>query len=491
MKKLHTGFTIIIALFLITMQSITPMYAQTGTSYNRGDSDTTIAIESQESMEESLPPTPIPGDPFGNLIHSGSAITIDVGSDRVLYEKNADNIMFPASTTKIMTALLTLEHLDLSKSITVPPDAVLPGGASLYLVPGEVIKAEDLLYGLMVKSGNDAAYVLGLSIAGSEDNFVSMMNEKAKQLGCQNTHFMNPHGLHDPQHYTSARDLSIIAKAALEIPKFREVVNTANYDIVTTGGKIPKRSLLNTNKFLWDTNTMIQVDQKSIPIKLDYVHGVKTGTTTEARRCLVSLAKKDGIEVLNVIMKAETPMEYQDSSVLFHYVFNNYSIVPLVKKDEIIGEKNLLLVTAPLQYKAHEDYSILVHTPVTPAESATRAEETEKESSRESANYFRETSLTEQIKTNFVMKENVQLPIREGDEIGQYQIFLDGEATKQIPVYAANSIDSILTEEYLMSHMGSPRIIVPAVILIVVLIAIILLLTKLFKKQKRRKGYRI
>lgn len=231
-----------------------------------------------------------------NALSAKSAILIDALTGETLYELNAQTAMPMASTTKIMTGIIAIENLDINSSIKIEREYTLAEGSSMYLKEGESIKMLDLLYGLMLSSGNDAA----LALAGQKDNFIELMNKKVSDLGLKNTHFINPNGLDDPNHYTSASDLSLITRYAMQNELFRTIVSTKTY---SSGDRFMK----NHNKMLW---------------LYDGSTGVKTGFTKKSGRCLVSAAKRDGRELIAVTLNA--PSDWQDHTSLFDYGFNLY-----------------------------------------------------------------------------------------------------------------------------------------------------------------------
>lgn len=249
----------------------------------------------QESVEaSSLAPT----------ISAEGAILINAEDGSVIYEKNADKRLYPASTTKIMTALISLEIMDeinaeLGSEIKVPKEAVGIEGSSLYLKEGEIVTAEELLYGTMLQSGNDAATALAISLGGNMSNFVEKMNKKAVELGCRETNFVNPSGLFDKDHYTTARDLALISKAAMETQAFREIVSSKNWSSDTTG-----RSFTNKNKTI---------------AEYDGATGVKIGYTKKSGRTLVASAKRGDTELIAVVLNA--PNWFQDAYALLDYGF--------------------------------------------------------------------------------------------------------------------------------------------------------------------------
>src|SRR5690554_3674131 len=185
-------------------------------------------------------------------ILSPSAILIESNTGQILYEKNIDERLYPASTTKIMTALLLLEEGNLEKVIEINkdvPDLIEQGSSQIYLIPGELITREQLLFALLIDSANDAAVAIAQDISGTVEKFAEKMNNRAKELGAVNTNFVNPHGLHDNNHYTTARDLSLIAKEAMKNSIFREAISTSRYIIPATN-KQETRYLYNTNRLI-------------------------------------------------------------------------------------------------------------------------------------------------------------------------------------------------------------------------------------------------
>lgn len=246
-----------------------------------------------------------------------SAVVMEKSTHRVLYEYNADQKLPMASTTKIMTALVVAENSEPSQVVTVPKQAVGVEGSSVYLREGEKLTVKELLYGLMLRSGNDCAVALALATAGSLENFAEMMNKKAQELGCNNTHFVTPHGLPCENHYTTARDLAVISCNALQNGLVAEVVSTKSVKIANDGYDYP-RVLTNKNKLL----TM-----------LDGADGVKTGYTKKAGRCFVGSATKNGMQVVAVVLDCG-PM-FEEVAKMLRVAFENYSLVTVIPKNKI------------------------------------------------------------------------------------------------------------------------------------------------------------
>lgn len=245
-------------------------------------------------------------------IRGESAYLIDYQSGQELYTKNADEKLFPASTTKILTGLLTIEHGHLDDKVTISNtvlDNNLVYGTRINLQPGEQLTVRDLLYATLLYSANDAAVALAEYVGGSVPNFVSMMNDRAKQIGATNTHFVNPSGLTDSGHYTSAHDLALIAKEAYQNKLFDQIVNTKNYTIQRSKN-IQPTEMVSENKLLWNNPD---------------VNGIKTGYTGEALNCYVASATKDGRTEIGVILKAPGGTIWSDMTSLLDYGFSEYS----------------------------------------------------------------------------------------------------------------------------------------------------------------------
>lgn len=252
--------------------------------------------------------------PFtASAISAENAIVVDGQTGRVIYEKNPDKQSLIASTTKIMTGLLICEQCNVLDRMKIPKEAVGIEGSSMYLQEGEILTLQELLYGLMLKSGNDAAVALAIYCGGTIEGFAELMNDKAHRLGMENTHFVNPHGLDAPDHYSSARDLAKLAAYAMDNPIFAKTVAAKN---VTVG----QRYLKNHNKLLW---------------QIDGADGVKTGFTKAAGRILVSSAVRDGRRILAVTINA--PDDWNDHKVLLEQGFSEFKLKQILQAGQCIG----------------------------------------------------------------------------------------------------------------------------------------------------------
>lgn len=248
-------------------------------------------------------------------LNSRAAIVYERNSQMVLYEKNVDTTRPMASTTKIMTAIVVIQNADLKQVVTISRKAANTGGSVVGFNTGDKITVNDLLYGLMLKSGNDAAVALAETVGGSVEGFADMMNKKAEELGLMHTHFVTPHGLDSDEHYTTAKELALLTDYALKIPKFKEIVNTHSYTLTINGNA---RQANNTNELLGYLNG---------------VYGVKTGFTNKAGRCLVTSTKRGNMDIICIVLGADTKkMRTQDSIKLIEYTFNNFQLVDLKDK---------------------------------------------------------------------------------------------------------------------------------------------------------------
>ena len=238
-------------------------------------------------------------------VKAGAAVLINSETGEVLYAKNPQRVMAPASTTKIMTAIIAIEKGNLEQKVTVSGLAASVPGSSMYLRKGEVQTLHNLLYGLLLSSGNDAAKAIAENIAGTEKKFAVMMNEKARVLGMSNTHFSNASGLPAEGHYTTAYDLAILSCYALKNPIFSEIVRTKVASVPSSRSRTgTTRSLTNHNKLLW---------------QYPYTTGIKTGYTRKAGKCLVASATQNNATLISVILKSD--VMYNDSIQLLDFGF--------------------------------------------------------------------------------------------------------------------------------------------------------------------------
>ncbi|MGN0787846.1 MAG: D-alanyl-D-alanine carboxypeptidase family protein [Candidatus Onthoplasma sp.] len=326
---------------------------------------------------------------------------IEKDSQRVIYSKNQDEKLPMASTTKIMTAITVIQNCqNLQELIQVDDSAVGVSGTSIYLRQGEELTVEDLLYGLMLRSGNDAAVALACNISGSEKEFANLMNNMAKKIGAKNSHFSNPHGLDNPEHYTTAYDLALITSYALNNPIFKKIVSTKSHVIEATN-KSDKRYLTNKNKLL---------------SKLESCCGVKTGFTSKAGRCLVSAIEQNETIYVCVVLNCG-PM-FEESSNLLTSASNEYRNRKIIDKNkEIFNEYIIDNNNGRLYLYANEDFSY----PLTDAE-------------------------MDKIKLEYHVKlDNAEI----GDEVGEIKVFFDNHLIKTVKLITMNKIDKLIDSKTL------------------------------------------
>ena len=286
----------------------------------------TVDFQAEAEARKELPiqSNETSGWPEGPAIGAEAAILMDARTGTILYSKNIHEELFPASTTKIMTCLLAVENANLGDKITFSNDAVFSvprDGSSIGMDVGESITLEQALYGIMVGSANEVANAVAEHVSGSIDEFVALMNKRAKELGCTNTHFSNPNGLQTDDHYTSAYDLSLIARAFFDNELLCKVGNTPRYHFTATDTQPDDFYLNNKHKLITGE------------VKYDGIVGGKTGYTDQARETLVTCAERDGIKLICVVLKEESPSQFTDTAVLFNYGFNNFEAINVSQND--------------------------------------------------------------------------------------------------------------------------------------------------------------
>ncbi len=335
---------------------------------------------------------------------SSSAVgmcVLDKESGRILYSKNENKQLPMASTTKVVTAITVLNNCNnLDAYIQVDDSAIGVEGTSIYLRKGETIKVKDLLYGLMLRSGNDAATALACHVGGSVNGFAQLMNDLALKIGTKNSHFANPHGLDNKEHYTTAYDLALITAYALNNPIFKQIVSTKNYVIEATN-KSDKRYLTNKNKLL---------------STLEGCCGVKTGFTSKAGRCLVSACERDNLTTVCVVLNCG-PM-FEESADLLNASFKDYESVKLLDKNkQIYNEYIINDNTGRLYLYSDEDF------------------------------YY---PLTDDEKDKIKIEYDVTLnDAKEGDEVGEIKIFLAEQLIKKAKLFTMNKIDKLIDSKTL------------------------------------------
>jgi serine-type D-Ala-D-Ala carboxypeptidase (penicillin-binding protein 5/6) len=259
-------------------------------------------------------------------VSADSAILMDADTGEILYSKNIDSAYPPASTTKIMTALLTLENCKLEDVVTVGKNPPLADGSKIYIFEGEQLTVKELLYGLLLPSANDCAEALAEHMGGSIDGFAAMMNKRAKELGCTNTNFVNPSGLYNDNHKTSAKDLALIMSELSKHKEYSEIATTLAYKIGPTNKSTLERPLWNENKLI----------QKNSPYYYQYCLGGKTGYTIQSQHSYVSVAEKDGRRLVVALVHDSQKTFFKDATNLFNYGYDGFEKMTVYSKGAVV-----------------------------------------------------------------------------------------------------------------------------------------------------------
>ena len=348
-------------------------------------------------------------------INSRACVVIDRNTNTILYGKNENTIRKMASTTKIMTATIIIENCNLDETIEVSKKAAGTGGSRLGLKTGDKITIRNLLYGLMLCSGNDAAVALAEHAGGDINGFSKLMNNKAEELGLSNTHFETPHGLDADAHYTTAYELAILSNYALKNKTFSQIVGTKNYTITINSYS---KNLSNTNELLGN---------------LEGVYGIKTGFTNGANRCLVSACKRNDIDIICVVLGADTKnFRTQDSVKLINYIFDNFKTVNIKElldiefkkwKDENVKNFNINKgISQDMQLKLEN--MTITHIPI-------------------------RKDLIDSLNININCKMNFEAPVYSNSEIGNIQINVQDAEIINYKLYTASDINKKTMFSYL------------------------------------------
>ncbi len=338
----------------------------------------------------------VPNYTEGPYVTARSAVLIEATTGTVVYGKNERMRMHPASTTKIMTALLAIELGDTESTVKVSGKAAGIGGSSLWLRKGQQMKLGDLIRGTMLRSGNDGCVAIAEHIAGSEKDFVRMMNLKARKLGAMSTRFANPHGLTEPNHYSTAFDLALMARYGLKYPLFADIVSTREAEVTLTQGESEeKRKLANTNWLLWS---------------FEGADGVKTGTTAAAGYCLVASATRNGVQFISVVLDSDA--RWSDSARLLSYGFDRFHVMTFAESGRTLTKIRVEGGTEPeVGVMSQDDMRIIVPR-----------------------------ALSHLIEERIVLDEPLIAPVVLGQTIGRLVIVFDKEELARIDLVAETSV---------------------------------------------------
>lgn len=345
-------------------------------------------------------------------ITAEAGVIIDADTGLVLFDKNKDVQHEPASTTKVMTALLALENLDLQKTVIIDEETSFTEGSRIYLLEGEKVTVEDLLYALLLESANDSAVAIAKEVSGSVEEFAKLMNKRAKEIGANNTNFVNPHGLHADGHLSTAYDMALIAQEAMRNEDFRAFILTYRHVIEETN-KQPTRFLYNTNRLIYDEKTKVDANGVLRPAKYDGATGIKTGYTPEAGGCLISGAERDGNEFIAVVLKSTDLGRFGDGVALLDFAFTNYKTVTA-----IIGGTDMGMIKVKNGEKNKVALVVERNGGVT----------LPKEASEDIVN------------KKIVIPKSVKAPIKKGQQIGVVEIYEGDILRDKAPIVATESI---------------------------------------------------
>ncbi len=397
-----------ILIFLFMIQLSTPSFCDE-TDEEIVDVSSEIEASTQASSSKDQIPT----------VNSRSCVVLDRNSKMILYGKNEKNQVKMASTTKIMTAIIVIENHSLDQTVEVSKKAAGTGGSRLGLKTGDKITIRDLLYGLMLCSGNDAAVCLAESVGGSVAEFSDLMNNKAQQLGLSHSHFESPHGLDSDGHYTTAHELALLSDYALKNPTFLNIVGTKHYTVTING--YPK-NLSNTNELLGN---------------LDGVYGIKTGFTNGANRCLVTACKRGNMDIICVVLGADTKkFRTQDSIKLIEYTFKTFEYFNI--KDFVNNYLTEWKNNHPDFFSIEKGFSnnleikidtCLEENPIIPVKK----------------------DLIPSLEANVYMDSYLQAPIREGDLLGTLKVFSQETDIAEFNLFSNTTIRKNTMFDYMLN----------------------------------------
>lgn len=380
-----------------------------------------------------------------------SCILIEANTGKILYEKNSNDVRFPASTTKIMTAILTVENCNLDDVATVSHNAVysIPYDYThASLKEGEELTIEQLLYALMIPSANDAAIVLAEHISGSVEEFAKLMNKRAEELGCKNTHFVNPNGIHSKDHTSTSYDLALMGKFAMQNSIIRKIVSTTQFTLPATNKYSKTDRIFNNSNDLLNTYSRYYYEGTT---------GVKTGYTGEAGNCIIASAKKNDFEVILVVLGGESTntglsQRYLDCKTLFDYAFNNYSLKTLNEKNAVLKQITVRGATEETQ-----NLNVLI---------------------KDKIEIFAENNIDlSSLEPEITLDENLMAPISANSAIGKITYNYDGQT------YSSD----LIAETQVLSSDFLP-LLFRILLIFVVLYLLFLLLKK--PKNKSKKTYK-
>lgn len=409
-------------------------------------------------------------------IESKASLLVEANTGEVLHDQNAHEKNFPASITKVMTALVVLEAVDdgrisLDDQVTASETAAaLPAGASTAgIKAGDVLTVRELLYCLLIPSANEAGNILAEHVSGSIENFVQEMNDRATSLGCENTHFMNPHGLHHDDHYTTAWDIYLFTSAAMKYDLFMTICGTKSHEVpYVRDGAVQKRTIRTTNALIsnWFQTSYLYPDAK----------GIKTGNTGEAGRCLVSCAERGGRMLVSVVLGAQTVKDaagnqtiksFSETIRLFNWGFDNFSKKEILSDSEMVCEVPVTLSSEANYVVAHPDQSITRMMP----------------------NDIGPDDLERDIQLN---SESLEAPVAAGDELGTLTLSYDGKVYGEAKLLALSDVSAswvLIAQRDALEFLSQTWVKLAAAGVAAAVVAVIVL-RAVFSNSRRRYGKR-
>ncbi len=408
-------------------------------------------------------------------VEARSVLLVDPETDFILYEQNAYTKAYPASITKVMTAVLVLEAIErgelaLDQVITAERSAWTDldwTSSNQNIQAGEEMTVKDLLYCLMVASANEASNILAVAVSGSIDAFLDDMNARAVQLGCTGTHFMNPHGMPHEEHYTTAYDLYLIAQHALTFPLFREMASCDEYYVEATN--------LSDQRHFYNTNGLLS-NKKYSGYYYEYCTGIKTGTTDAAGHCLLSSAEKNGQTLICVMLGCENPKDdngnikryqFTETIRLFNWGFENFSV-------HTILDAKLPVAEVPVTLSSECDYVSVIAGGTLEAQ-------------------LPNDITSEDFKWNIQLVESVEAPVKAGDKLGTLQLTLDGEDYGTVDLVAVNDVSRsqvLAAKEKTLDVVTSWPFLLIAGVVLVVVVALVIRSRVVAARKRRYTGRR-
>lgn len=428
--------------FVVMLSAVSAVAAPENSSKTEHDSAT-------ENREETL------------VANSPHVLLLDMNTGMVIYSKNAGEKVYPSSLTTIMTALLVFENCNLEELVTASESAIssVPAGDNkVGIIKDEKLTIRQLLYGMLLSSASDAANLLAEKTSGSIEEFVKLMNSRAKELGMENTNFTNPTGAHDERHYTTAEDMSILARKAMENETFREIVKSESYSIPATEKSPAARKITNRNHFV---SSLLRKDYY-----YKYATGIKTGYSTAAKSCIAASAERNGMSLLALVFEAETvdnvAQSFSDCKNMFDYVFSNYTTQKVVGEGEVLAQTNV-------EHTRSDKKLILV--------------------SERTISVIKPKS-TESVEITFTdnLKKSVSAPVKKNQVIGEREYFMNGVSIGTVNLLADKNynLDPVtFIVNKIVDFLTSPWLFVAIIVIILLFIMMERRRRRILRKKRR------